>query len=116
MRQNGGFHFSPTAWLGAVSPAAPHKCSTVQPGHVQTPQDAREPHPSVCCGVATGGCGQREFLGCVVESPDPGGAGMGGASPLALQPTPAWGCYLNQQQKCQCICDIFLKMAEETRS
>lgn len=36
--------------------------------------------------------------------------------PLAQQPILASGCYLNLQQKCQCICDIFFKMAEETRS
>lgn len=36
--------------------------------------------------------------------------------PLAQQPILDGGCYLNRQQKCQCICDIFLKMAEETRS
>lgn len=36
--------------------------------------------------------------------------------PMAQQPILDGGCYLNRQQKCQCICDIFLKMAEETRS
>lgn len=35
--------------------------------------------------------------------------------PLAQQPILDGG-YLNRQQECQCICDIFLKMAEETRS
>lgn len=36
--------------------------------------------------------------------------------PLTQQPILDGGCYLNRQQKCQYICDIFLKMAEETRS
>lgn len=36
--------------------------------------------------------------------------------PLAQQPILARGCYLNRQQKCQWSCDIFFKMAEETRS
>lgn len=39
----------------------------------QTPGVAAAPH-SVCCGVATGVCGPREFLRHVGESSDTGGA------------------------------------------
>lgn len=60
---------SPAAWAQGSS-RREQSCARSAP---QTPGVAAAPH-SVCCGVATGVCGPREFLRHVGESSDTGGA------------------------------------------